>query len=130
MGYWTKDDVVITDVVGPGPNAFHDKHRFYPDSQYQERRVAEIYEQSGRLSTYLGDWHTHPGGSARLSRRDRRTLRAIGRSPDARCDRPVMLVLAGQEDNWVVAVWRLRLGGFLPKVLGRDIEPWTPCLHE
>src|SRR4051794_35166071 len=86
MGYWARPNLeaVVTRVIGPGPNAIHTPVRFVPDTEYQERKIAEVYARSGRLETYLGDWHTHPGSSCgKLSRQDRRTLRRIAGDPAA-----------------------------------------------
>jgi len=48
-------------------------------------RSASHYEQSGRLDTYLGDWHTHPGAvSGGLSWKDRACLKRIVRTPSER----------------------------------------------
>lgn len=119
VGYWAApDEAVVTHVVDAGPNAQRTNIAFEPDAQYQEASLAELYESSGRLDTYLGDWHSHPTGSLCLSRRDRKTLRTIGREPSARCPRPLMLLLAGRADGWGSAVWsgeRGRLGIVRPR---------------
>lgn len=130
MGYLTNHDLVITDVIGPGPNASHGRYQFNPDSEYQERRVAEIYVRSGRVSTYLGDWHTHPEGSFRLSGRDRRTLRSIARSTDARCEKPLMVILAGDIDQWDIAIWRLQSSTFVTRAFRKDIVAGKLHLHD
>ena len=62
MGYWSDPNtVVITDVIGPGPNAKHTRYSFHPDVEYHAAEIDRIYSQSGRINTYLGDWHTHRG---------------------------------------------------------------------
>jgi integrative and conjugative element protein (TIGR02256 family) len=61
MGYWADDrTAVVTQAIGPGPNAYHHRHRFAPDQEWQTTEIAEYYRASGRRETYLGDWHTHP----------------------------------------------------------------------
>ena len=57
------------------------------------------------MDNYLGDWHTHPGGSPTLSFRDRKTLKQIARWKPARSITPVMVILNGQK--WQVTPWRL-----------------------
>jgi integrative and conjugative element protein (TIGR02256 family) len=112
MGYWwhaSLEDplggcVVVAAVIGPGPLAIHKPRSFSPDHEYQEREVGRVYQASGRMSTYLGDWHTHPNGTGLLSRRDERTAIRIASAPRARAPRPVMLVLAGG-DPWVPHAW-------------------------
>lgn len=107
LGYWSRpfQEVVITNVVGPGPSAIHRRNRFVPDSTYQEKEIARHYKESRRMHTYLGDWHTHPRTSPHLSRQDRSTLRRIATYAPARSPVPLMAVLAGPSP-WKLAVWR------------------------
>lgn len=112
--------VVIRQVVGPGPRAAHGLSRFFPDHDYHRRETARIYASSGRITSYLGDWHSHPGGGTALSPTDRRTLARIARAQTARAPRPIMIVLAGtplpadisplpygDDAEWRVGVWQL-----------------------
>jgi integrative and conjugative element protein (TIGR02256 family) len=104
------EDVVVEAVIGPGPNAAHRAARFEPDSAWQQEQLARAYEDSGRTTTYLGDWHTHPGGVAVPSRRDRRTARSIARTTAARLPRPFMVILASDEEGWRAAAYRFQAG--------------------
>jgi len=109
MGYWAEPytEVVITHAIGPGPKAEHRRRGFIPDSEYQEAEIERIYSNSNRLSTYLGDWHTHPLASCYLSFKDKRTLHHIAVFPEARCDVPLMAVLGGgKEGEWLLEIWR------------------------
>jgi integrative and conjugative element protein (TIGR02256 family) len=117
MGYPDRADhdlIMVIAQIGPGPNALHRRRRFEPDADWQRDEVARCYEQSGRIATYLGDWHSHPGGSARPSRLDRKTARSISRSDEARLPRPLMVILGGSEDltprAYRYRLWRLRRG--------------------
>lgn len=110
MGYWTAagGDVVVTDLVGPGQRAVHERNRFVPDHKDQQQGIEAIYEGSGRITTYLGDWHSHPSESAFLSPDDRRTLIRIARTPSARALRPMMVIVAGGgTDDWSFGMWVL-----------------------
>lgn len=108
LGYTAEDEtIVVRAIIGPGPNAIHRPTSFVPDHTYQDREVARGYENSGRLWTYLGDWHSHPGGTTRLSTTDRRTLRRIARAPEARVTQPLMLIVAGKPHAWRIRVHRL-----------------------
>jgi len=102
-------DVVVTDVVGPGPNASHARASFVPDHGYHDGEIARLYAESGRRHAYLGDWHSHPGGSCALSRTDRRTLRRIATTAEARAPEPLMLIVGGFVD-WTFAAHHLALG--------------------
>lgn len=41
-----------------------------------------VWEASGGRVTFIGDWHTHPGGPASLSKRDRRALAYLAAEDD------------------------------------------------
>ena len=112
LGYWVKplEEVVICEIIGPGPNAEHFKFKFVPDYDWQASRIAEIYKESGCYYSYLGDWHSHPNhSSADLSWRDRRTLRKIASYPPARMPHPLMAIIAKGESSWVLKIWSLEL---------------------
>ena|SRR5258706_12843806 len=108
------DTIVITDVVGPGPNAIHGNDYFVPDHQFHRDEIARIYAASGRINAYLGDWHSHPDGGTDISKTDRRTLRRIATSPLARIAQPLMLIISGGQP-WTITIhhaartrWRIR----------------------
>lgn len=111
MGYWAErgTDVVVTQVLGPGPCAVHDETSFSPDGQFHELEIARIYAESGRSHTYLGDWHTHPASAAYLSRLDKATLKRIAAHAAARASSPVMAVLGGGTP------WNLRMWMYVPR---------------
>lgn len=100
-------DVWVDEFVGPGPGGRHRKTTFVPDSDFQAREIAAIYERSGRRATYLGDWHTHPNSTPHISWRDKRTLRTIARSRAARQPEPLMLIFGGG-NPWEAIAWRCK----------------------
>jgi integrative and conjugative element protein (TIGR02256 family) len=106
MGYRAdgSDETVATHVIGPGPNAIHEKFRFVPDHDYQLAEIARLYESSGRRLEYLGDWHSHPDAEGYLSGTDLETLARIARSRTARVEKPVMLVMGGR-GGWNAFAW-------------------------
>ena len=130
MGYWSdSDNVVATHSIGPGPDAEHREHSFKPDHEWQAEEVARHYESSGRIETYLGDWHSHPGTQwADLSFKDRATLYRIAKYQAARAPTPIMAVVIGEPDSWHIAGWvgqAVRRLGIFPglsveKVIPRD----------
>lgn len=115
---------VVTHSIGPGPKAVHSAWNFIPDYEYQLAEIARLYEACNRQLEYLGDWHTHPGGVARLSEKDLSTLRRIARHKAARASRPLMVILApGPEWNahgWQIELTRKRLG--LPRAVVRPLD--------
>jgi integrative and conjugative element protein (TIGR02256 family) len=108
LGWHDQDnlELVVARVLGPGLEATHRRTRFSPDGDWHREQIAEAYEASGRTVSYLGDWHSHPGGSSAPSRRDERTARRIARSRSARARRPVMLILPGKADTWRPTAYR------------------------
>ncbi len=109
MGFYSnKDVVVVTDLIDSGPDAVHSVNSFTPDYEFQEKQIATLYAESNRLHTYLGDWHSHPNGSASLSYKDQDTLRRIGTFLKARAPLPIMLLLAGKKDSWELKSWQLK----------------------
>jgi integrative and conjugative element protein (TIGR02256 family) len=100
------NDVVVCSLIGAGPEAKRRRSGFEPDGEWQEGEIARAYEQSGRIHTYLGDWHSHPDGAARPSRRDRDTARRIAKHREARAPRPLMLIVARDDEQWEVAAYR------------------------
>lgn len=117
MGYFGRDssELVITDVIGPGPNATHTLTSFAPDLPFQHREIAKCYFASKRLHTYVADWHTHPDGPLSLSYKDKRSLMKVARCSEARLRVPTMLLLAGGGRIWEFAAFQLipsRLSGF------------------
>lgn len=106
-GYWTDDSAVITDFVGPGESAIHHASTFVPDHEFHAQEIARLYADTNCATTYLGDWHTHPSGLARLSPLDKRTLRSIANAPEARCSHPLMILLAGRGEAWSMAAFTL-----------------------
>jgi integrative and conjugative element protein (TIGR02256 family) len=116
LGYLAPEEkgrVQVLEQIGPGPRAVHRSHRFEPDGKWQAKKIAMAYEKSGRIATYLGDWHSHPRGVGWPSRLDRSTARTIARSPEARAPHPLILILFGSPGRWEIAAfrrarWRLR----------------------
>ncbi|MGH2378620.1 MAG: hypothetical protein ACRDGT_09095 [Candidatus Limnocylindria bacterium] len=62
---------------------------------------------------YLGEWHSHPANVG-ASPRDRRSMIELGRNPDYRRSRPVLIVLRRADGRlWVADAHQLigrRLG--------------------
>jgi integrative and conjugative element protein (TIGR02256 family) len=111
MGYVAEEELVISEIIGPGPDAIHRAYSFTPDYAYQEFEAARSYEESGRKWTYLGDWHSHPRQKwPNLSAKDIQTLHRIARSKKARLATPLMLISSGQPAAWKLTIWQWQPG--------------------
>jgi integrative and conjugative element protein (TIGR02256 family) len=98
LGRSSSKGATVHHVVGPGLEAVHARCGFTPDSDWQAERVAEAWTQDNSIE-YLGDWHTHPGGTTRLSNLDKAAAVTICNYPDARQPTPIMFVLALRRDG-------------------------------
>ena len=58
LGFWAEEEIqpVVLEMLGPGPNAIHERYRFVPDHDYQIGAIARRYHESGHRLQYLGDW--------------------------------------------------------------------------
>jgi len=103
-------ELVVGYVIGPGPAAAHEQRTFTPDHAWQAKQVEKLW-RADHCIQYLGDWHTHPRGRARLSSTDVDTLRLIAASPSALQLTPMMLVVAlGSGGDVEAGVTRLERG--------------------
>lgn len=103
-GYFADSgEAVVEHAIGPGPGAVHKRYRFLPDSEWQCERLNELYERSNGVHVYIGDWHTHPDGTGRMSLLDHWTLRAIAKHPAACLANPLMLIGGGKPKarDWI-----------------------------
>lgn len=104
LGYTSaENDVVVTTVIGSGPKAKHYRHRYEHDAEYERAESSRLYMRSGNPDFYLGDWHTHPGGRARMSWLDRKTLADIVKRGETIAG-PITLILG--EPPWELCAWR------------------------
>lgn len=77
LGYQAENgEIVITSVIGPGPKGIHKPYSFVPDAAFQQSQLEARFFQSNGHETYLGDWHTHPHGTYRLSTTDKKNIGA------------------------------------------------------
>lgn len=99
---------VMSHIIGAGPQAVHEPFKLIPDSPWQAAQVAAAWRQDPTVA-YLGDWHTHPGGTTRFSELDRAAAESIADYADARQREPIILVLAlGRDLSSQVAAAQLK----------------------
>ena len=102
-------ELVVTGTIEGGPRAIEKKEGFEPNGAWQREELARRYEESGRVTTFVGDWHSHPAGVAAPSRKDLRTARRVSRARAARMKEPLTLIAACDEnEKWVIAGYRYR----------------------
>jgi integrative and conjugative element protein (TIGR02256 family) len=101
VGYFGESgEPVVFAAIGPGPNAAHLKSRFMPDHTWQCEQLEDLFQKSSGTWVYLGDWHTHPDSSPKMSQLDKRTLRSIAKYKQAENPQPLMLIGGYSLPNW------------------------------
>jgi integrative and conjugative element protein (TIGR02256 family) len=100
VGYRVGSAQVIVDMIGAGPAATHKSYSFHADHEWECDRLDLIYKQSAGIYVYLGEWHTHPSGTPRMSRTDRATLARIAQTTRANAPNPLMMIGAGRAGKW------------------------------
>jgi integrative and conjugative element protein (TIGR02256 family) len=112
------DELVVTGLIGPGPKAKHRRYGFNPDGHWQREQLGHLYAASGRISTFVGDWHSHPHGLPVPSQTDEATARRIAENPAARAPRPLTLIVGrDSDDEWLVAAFRFDDAGLVQSKL-------------
>lgn len=109
VGYELADEdcTVVVDAIDAGPRAKRRPTGFEPDGSWQQAELERTYVASGRTTTYIGDWHSHPAGLARPSWRDHQTARSVSRHREARARHPLMVITTRFQDDWQTGAFRL-----------------------
>ncbi len=123
------DEIVVTDVIGPGPRARHGEYAFNPDGAWQRRQLARLYRASGRVTTFLGDWHSHPRGLPLPSETDVATAARTAANERARAPRPLTLIVGRDADEWLLACYRF-IDGELALARVRDFDQTRDLLDD
>jgi len=90
LGYWAADctAVVLTHATPPGPRGAPDGVSI--SGHGHAACFEEAWDRSGGHVTFLGDWHTHPGGVPLPSSTDRAAMKQL--SENAAFDTPTPLI--------------------------------------
>ena len=99
LGYWTgrRDTLVVTHATPPsrgtpsGIRISGRRHRGYFD---------QAWDASAGAVTFVGDWHTHPGGPSTPSERDRAALEKLAAKPDYGTPEPVVAIAETPRWPW------------------------------
>lgn len=118
-------EIVIHAAFGPGPQAKHKRYRFEPHHEWQCQQLNKLYEESGGVHVYVGDWHTHPDASGSMSLLDQFTLRSIAKHPNTRLATPLMIIGSGASMDWSWMCHQYagnRLLGLIPTSVGCELK--------
>jgi integrative and conjugative element protein (TIGR02256 family) len=109
VGYEGADragEMVVTQLIAAGPRAKRGEFDFNPDGRWQRGELARVYQASGRLETFLGDWHSHPHGLPLPSETDVKTAARTATNERARAPRPLTMIVGREKEEWLLAAFR------------------------
>lgn len=94
LGYWSEDEtsVVITHATPPASRGTPYGVRI--SGRGHRRRFEQAWQASGGLVTFLGDWHTHPGGPPSPSERDQAAAQQLARSSLYGTPEPLVVIVS------------------------------------
>ena len=100
VGHYSEDYRVahVTGALESKTGARKERARFYRPPDDVDGQLARTYEESGGLTHYLGEWHTHPRAAPIPSPTDLSTLRGLAKSRSVATDTPFLLILGGNFD--------------------------------
>lgn len=75
--HFKKRIVFVTEATGPPKDSTGRSYVFVRGVQNLPEEVQHAFDASGGLITYVGEWHTHPRGSGRLSPTDWDAVRQL-----------------------------------------------------
>jgi integrative and conjugative element protein (TIGR02256 family) len=94
LGYWTeqRDALFVTHATPPAGRGT--PFGVWISGVGHRARFDEAWQASGGVVTFLGDWHTHPGGPASPSARDRDAARQLAEREEYRTPEPLLAISA------------------------------------
>jgi integrative and conjugative element protein (TIGR02256 family) len=110
--------VYVDRVSGPPPDSYLSESYFQHGMDGVQERVAQEMDRTGRVSAFVGFWHTHPGSRAYPSPTDEQGMAAIV-GPDGARRRALMMIIGGPAARW--APWRNGNPGAHPDVYVRVV---------
>lgn len=91
LGYWTGDETSVTVTHATPPS--HGTPLFVRISgRKHRRRFDEAWNATDGGVTFLGDWHTHPGGAPLPSARDKRAIGQLASDSSYGTTPPLMVI--------------------------------------
>jgi integrative and conjugative element protein (TIGR02256 family) len=100
VGYYADGHTaVVTDVLGPPPDTEHGRTTLTLGSEGVREHLAAVWPDR----YYLGDWHTHPGGTPEPSDTDHATMLETAARPSAKCPEPLSIILGGLPGSYAIS---------------------------
>lgn len=97
---------IISGCLGPPPDSVARSHFFERGTEGVDEYLRESFHDG---SQYLGEWHSHPNGSPKMSGRDRVTMQGIALRATYEMPEPILMIIAGSATNgWQYGTWRAK----------------------
>ena len=92
LGYWTEDRSTIIVTHGTPPAARGSAFGITISGRGHRGRFDEAWASTNGKVTFIGDWHTHPGGPTTPSSTDRRAMRQLAKDGDYGTPEPLIAI--------------------------------------
>ena len=94
IGEFRGPHIAITEMTLPGKDDEGSLFRFIRKDRSHQKRAMAAWRQSNKTKTFVGEWHTHPSGTATPSSIDKKTWKRL--TMDART--PLIFIIAAPND--------------------------------
>jgi hypothetical protein len=81
LGYWSEDRSSLVIASATPPSGRGSAFGVTIGAKGHQEKFDEIWDATDGAVTFVGDWHTHPGGSTRPSSTDRSALAQLAGDP-------------------------------------------------
>jgi integrative and conjugative element protein (TIGR02256 family) len=100
LGYWAAGNiaVVLTHATPPGPRGAPSGVTI--SAAGHAARFEEAWQRSAGHVTFLGDWHTHPGGAPLPSSTDGAALERLAENSDFGTPTPLIAIACTPRRRW------------------------------
>lgn len=109
---------LVTVAGGPGPNAIRQPLRFSRDREHADQIAERAWQD--HQAVWLGEWHTHPGGSPAPSEIDMTSYGRHLSDPELGFDRFVSIIIALPADGAEPAETHARQAVLVAWLIERD----------
>lgn len=92
LGYWSEDRATIVVTHGTPPAVRGTAFGITISGKGHRRRFDEAWACSNGHVTFIGDWHTHPGGPTTPSATDHRAMRQLYEDRDYGTPEPLIAI--------------------------------------
>lgn len=98
---YPKSQQIIISKAIEVPAESSGSYSYAMDVKAAKRIMAKVWKHSGRVTTYLGDWHTHPQSSPSPSFTDRITFTRNFRETDVPHGLLIYIVVGNHSQKWL-----------------------------